>query len=245
MTYTSRMKSAGYRLLVIEDDEEWTTIVRLWLKMAGYANVQFTDTGAQALRLVRKDPPDCVILDLQLTDQDGTLVCRRIRESLKTRDTPIIMFTNYAGEKVNCLKSGADYFVPKSPNGTELLATLEALFRRRDMDANLIRKGDLAFQPDRHEVYLDGRLAAKLTPKSYEILLTLVERSPSPVGREELFRFLDNREDPSISRALDILMNRLRKTLPERLRKRVRSVRGFGYTYIAPASDPPAPRPPP
>ncbi|MFA6030739.1 MAG: response regulator transcription factor [Elusimicrobiota bacterium] len=228
------MKSAGYRILVVEDEQDWSDIVRLWLKTAGYTNVEIVCSGAAALKSVRKDPPDCIILDLQLSDQDGTLVCRRIREMPRARATPIVMMTNYPGEKVLCLRSGADYFVAKSPNGNELLATLEAVFRRRDMDAGLMRVGDLAFQPDTYELFLDGRPAAKLTPKTYELMLILVRRSPSPIGREELFHLVDNREDPAISRALDILMNRLRKSLPEILRRRIRAVRGFGYTYIPP-----------
>jgi len=228
------MPGFGRRLLVIEDDDDWTQIVRLWTKGAGYKDVRFAASGRQALRMVRAKLPDCIILDLQLSDQDGTAVCRKIRAIPEARKIPVIMMTNFAAEKVNCLKAGADYFLSKSPNGEELLATLEAVFRRRDMDADLERKGDLAFRPDRHEIFVDGQLAATLTPKTYELFKLLVDRSPAPVGREELFTLVDLKEDPSLSRALDILINRLRKSLPDRLRKRIRSVRSFGYAYLPP-----------
>ncbi|HBL17295.1 MAG: hypothetical protein A2X36_05915 [Elusimicrobia bacterium GWA2_69_24] len=227
-------KRVGTQILIVEDDDDWSEIIRLWLKTSGYADLRTAASGRQALRMVRLSPPDCIILDLQLTDQDGSLLCRRIRELPETRKTPVIMLTNYAGEKVACLKAGADYFIAKSPNGEELLATIEAVFRRRDLDAGIERRDDLAFLPERHEIYLDGVLAATLTPKTYELLRTLVERSPSPVPREDLFRLVENREDPAISRALDILINRLRKTLPEKIIRRIKSVRGFGYAYIGP-----------
>lgn len=229
-------RSAGSRILVVEDDDDWIEIIGLWLKTAGYCDVRFAASGAQALKLLKTFTPDCITLDLQLSDQDGSALCRRIRALPDTAKTPIVMLTNYAAEKVTCLKAGADYFVGKNPNGLEFLATLEALFRRRDMDAGLKRIGDLAFVPDRGEVYHDGELAATLTPKTFELFLTLVERAPSPVDRKDLFHLIETREDAPLSRALDILVNRLRKTLPEPLRRRLRSVRGFGYTYIPPSA---------
>ncbi|MFA5137667.1 MAG: response regulator transcription factor [Elusimicrobiota bacterium] len=228
-------RSAGYKILVVEDDDDWTDIIGLWLKTSGYFQVRFASSGAQALKLLKTYTPDCITLDLQLSDQDGSMLCRRIRSLPNTAKVPVVMLTNYAGEKVTCLKAGADYFVGKNPNGLELLATLEALFRRRDMDAGLKRLGDLAFEADHCEVYHDGELAAALTPKTFELFLTLVERAPSPVDRKDLFHLIEKREGAALSRALDILVNRLRKTLPERLRRRIRSVRGFGYTYIPPS----------
>lgn len=141
-------RSAGYKILVVEDDDDWTEIIGLWLKTSGYFQVRFASSGAQALKLLKTYTPDCITLDLQLSDQDGSMLCRRIRSLPDTAKVPVIMLTNFAGEKATCLKAGADYFVGKNPNGLEFLATLEALFRRRDMDAGLRRMGDLAFETD-------------------------------------------------------------------------------------------------
>ena len=142
------------------------------------------------------------------------------------------MITSFGAEKANSLRSGADYFVAKSPNGDDLLATLEALFRRRDLDNRLTRRGDLAFRPDTRQVYFGEDSPAVLTPKTFELFVRLVERSPAPVGREELFTMVENHEDPSLSRALDIMVNRLRKALPAEVGRRIRAVRGFGYAYV-------------
>lgn len=219
-------------ILVVEDDPQWAELISLWLKTAGYLTVRFAAGAAAALRLVHRNPPDCILLDHQLDGQDGLSLCRRLRETRGMEKVPIIMLTQFADKKLQFLRAGADGFVAKSSDGQELLAVLEALLRRLDLDSGVLRHGDLAFLPDRLEVLREGRRAAVLTPKTYRLLLSLAERSPAPVPREELFKLVEGRGEVPLSRALDILVNRLRKALPPALSRRIRSVRGFGYTYI-------------
>lgn len=230
--YTTGVRTAGKSILVVEDDEEWQQLVRLWLKAAKYQDVRCAVSAQQALRQALARPPDCVILDLQLADAAGTEVVKKLRASPETALVPVLMMTSRGAEMANCLRSGADHFIAKSPNGEELLATLEALFRRRDLDNRLTRRGDLAYRPDTRQVYVGDAPAAVLTPKAFALLVTLVERSPAPVGRTELSAVIGKHEDPGLSRALDILVNRLRKALPGKLGRRVRAVRGFGYAYV-------------
>ena len=229
------MHSAGKALLVVEDDDDWIHLIRLWLKAGGYKDVRYALGAKQALRMARSRAPDCVVCDLQLSDGSVTEVVKQLRLLPEAADVPVVMMTNFGAEKANCLRSGADHFIAKSPNGDEFLAVLESLFRRRDLDSRLRRRGDLAFRDDTREIFLDGNRAAQLTPKTYELFMLLIERAPVPVPRDDLFRLVDNREDPSHSRALDILINRLRKSLPEALGRRIRAVRGFGYAYVLPS----------
>jgi DNA-binding response OmpR family regulator len=228
------MHSAGKALLIVEDDDDWTHLIRLWLKAGGYKDARYATGAKQALRLARSRAPDCVVCDLQLGDGSGTEVVKQLRLLPEAAGVPVVMMTNFGAEKANCLRSGADHFIAKSPNGEEFLAVLESVFRRRDLDARLRRRGDLAFRDDTREIFVEGRPAAQLTPKTYELFMLLIERAPVPVPRDELFRLVDNREDPSLSRALDILVNRLRKSLPEAIGRRIRAVRGFGYAYVLP-----------
>jgi len=230
---TLKAETAGDNIVIVEDDDDWSEMIRLWLKTAGYKEARFAISIKQGLKLIKSRRPDCIILDLQLSDGDGHSLSKKLRENPETAKIPIIMMTSFAGEKVNALQAGADYFIAKTPNGAELLATLEALFRRRDLDADLERFGDLALRPDRNQVFLDGVCIAELTPKTFELFHLLVKRGPTPVPRDELFALVDNREEDIISRALDILVNRLRKSLNPTLRKRLKAVRGFGYAYIS------------
>lgn len=130
------------------------------------------------------------------------------------------------------LEFGADYFVQKSDNPAELVATLRALFRRRELDAGVYRKGDVALHLAQRTVFLREAKAATLTPKTFDLLYILIERSPEPVNKELLYSAVQGRQHDELSRALDVLMNRLRKALPEELQDRIKAVKGFGYVYI-------------
>ncbi len=76
----------------------------------------------------------------------------------------------------------------------------------------------------------------------FTLFYVLVERSPQPVARADLFRLVEGGEDPGLSRALDVMLNRLRKALPQALGARLVNVKNFGYVFLAnpPVSAPPA-----
>jgi len=82
------MKSAGTKILVVEDDDDWTEIIRLWLKTGGYPTVRFAASGAQALKILKTFTPDCITLDLQLSDQDGSMLCAAYGASPRRSASP-------------------------------------------------------------------------------------------------------------------------------------------------------------
>lgn len=225
------------KILIVEDFPAWQELLKVWLKHAGYQDVYLAKTGAEAVELARKALPDCILLDLVLPDMDGMEVCKMVRSVPALGKTPIVMITAHRKDKIMGLEYGADYFVQKSENPAELLATLRAVFRRRELDLNLYRKGDVTLQLETRKVFFRDLLVATLTPKTFELFYALVERSPEPVNKDALFATVEGRQRPELSRALDILMNRLRKALPVMLQNRIKAVKGFGYVYIAPDGD--------
>ena len=231
--YPLRAMKAARRLLVVDDEENWQDLLSAWLEAAGYALAR-AFTGREALKAAREAPPDAVLLDYGLPDITGLEVCRQLRALPATRSIPIVIISAQTKEKVALLQGGADYFVPKSENPAELMAVLEAVFRRRDMDRGVLSLGDLTLDPGTRSVLVKDQPAAVLTPKLFELFRTLVLRSPEPLSREELFRLLEGSDDMGASRALDILLNRLRKALPEDLAGRIKNVKGFGYLYLPP-----------
>lgn len=218
-------------LFVVDDDPDWSDLARAWLTGAGYA-VRAAATGKAALRALFARVPDGVLVDFNMPDITGIELCRRLRSRAETRTVPILVLSGPSRERIATLKAGADYFLPKSDDPGELLAVLEALFRRVDMAAGVLTLEDLRLSPAGHKVFLAGRPAAELTPKKFDLLYRLVLRSPEPVGRDELAAVLGTPEGASRSRATDILLNRLRKSLPPAIARRIRSVQGFGYLYL-------------
>jgi DNA-binding response OmpR family regulator len=229
----------GGKILIVEDYEAWVELFRVWLTSAGYQELYVARTGVQAVELARKALPDCILLDLVLPDMDGLEVCKMVRSIPALGKTPIVMVTAHRKDKIQGLEHGADYFVQKSENPSELLATLGAVFRRHELDLNIVRKDDISVNLQSRKVYFRGLEVATLTPKTFELFYVLLERSPEPVHKELLFTAVEGKPKPELSRALDILMNRLRKALPVVLEKRIRAVKGFGYVYVHPSETPP------
>jgi len=234
---SGEMKAVSQRILVVEDYEPWVELFQVWLKHAGYQELYFAKTGATAIELAKKALPDCILLDLVLPDMDGMEICKVIRSIPALGRTPIIMVTAHRKDKIMGLEYGADYFVQKSENPAELLATMRAVFRRRELDQNIVRKGDVALQVEMRKVFFRDVQVATLTPKAFELFHVLLERSPEPVDKDILFAAVEGKRKPELSRALDILLNRLRKALPVVLQKRIKAVKGFGYVYIPPSEE--------
>ncbi|MEK7747414.1 MAG: response regulator transcription factor, partial [Elusimicrobiota bacterium] len=171
-------------------------------------------------------------LDLALPDIDGLEVCKTMRSIPALGKTPIVMLTAHRKDKIMGLEYGADYFVQKSENPAEILATLRAVFRRRELDQDIYRKDDISLDLSSRHVFFHDVHVMTLTPKTFELFYILLERSPEPVHKEILFSAVEGEQRPELSRALDILINRLRKALPVLIQRRIKAVKGFGYVYI-------------
>jgi DNA-binding response OmpR family regulator len=220
------------RILVVEDDAGWIELLKLWFPAAGYSSVEFAVTGAKALECAVSRKPDVVLLDYFLPDQNGAEVCRKLRAVPDLSRVPVVLFTAHKSEKLEGLDSGADYFVSKSDSSRELMATLEALFRRQRQEQGLLTRGQLSLRSADRQVIWKGKNEGMLTPKGYALFHILVERSPEPVSRDDLYRMVEGVENPGLSRALDVMLNRLKKTLPKELAERIVNVKNFGYCFL-------------
>ncbi|MEK7858658.1 MAG: response regulator transcription factor [Elusimicrobiota bacterium] len=220
------------RILLVEDEAGWVELVFFWLKKAGYSRMDSAGTGVEALEKAIAVPPDCLLLDLVLPDQSGMEVCKKFRAQATLSRIPVVLFTGHKREKVMGLQSGADYFVGKSDNPNELLATLEAVFRRQQMEAGMLSRGPLMLRSSDRTVYASGSPVAVLPPKMFLLFFVLVERSPQAVSRADLFRLVEGTGEPGLSRALDVMLNRLRHALPADLSRRIVSVKNFGYLFL-------------
>ena len=163
------------RILLVDDEVSIQRALGPLLRSRGYA-VEMAGTGAEALRIVADRAPDLIVLDLGLPDIEGTEVCRRIREHLKT---PIVVLSARGAEadKVNALDLGADDYVTKPFGPEELLARIRVALRRvmsdEAIESGMLRAGDLTIDYDRRRV-LRGQEEIRLTPKELDLLTLLV-----------------------------------------------------------------------
>lgn len=223
----------GQRILVIEDEILWVDLLKAWFEQAGFTNVEYAMTGREGLEIAVQRPPDCILLDLVLPDQSGMEVCQKLRSRPDLSRVPVVLFTGHKRERVMGLQNGADYFVEKTDQPHELLATLEAAFRRSQSQEGVLLRDDIRLDSRSRDVHWKTSLCATLSPKMFTLLHILVERSPQPVSRNDLYRLVEGVENPGLSRALDVMLNRLRKSLPKDLAGKIVNVKNFGYVFLA------------
>ncbi len=144
-------KTPPPRLVVADDQEDLLAMMEDALTMHGF-EIRTASNGKEALELIKKDPPDCVILDLFMPMMDGFAVCRELKADPLFQHLPIIILsaTTDQGDKIQGLDSGADDFVTKPIDLAELVARIRMILRRtkQGLDANPLTRlpGNVSIQ---------------------------------------------------------------------------------------------------
>jgi DNA-binding response OmpR family regulator len=220
------------RVLVVEDDHEIAQVLQRSLRLEGY-EVRIALDGEQALALHAEYVPDVVILDLGLPKIDGIEVARKVRGA---DDVPILMLTarDAVESRVEGLDSGADDYLVKPFERQELLARLRALLRRRPPrgSASLV-VGDLALNPDTHEVTRGGRVV-ELTQREFELLEYLMRNERIVVPRQRLLEEVWGYDPFATTNTIEVFVSNLRRKLEAGGETRLlHTIRGAGYVLRA------------
>ena len=220
------------RILIIEDEEPLTLLLRYNLEAEGY-EVDTTARGDEAEIKLKEAVPDLLVLDWMLPGMSGIELCRRLRASPDTERLPIIMLTarGEEGERVRGLATGADDYIVKPFSVPELLARIRALLRRSKPErvAALLSAGDIELDRDTKRVSRSGR-EVPLGPTEFRLLEFLLENPGRVFSREQLLDQVWGRDVYIDERTVDVHVGRLRKALNRgRVADPIRTVRGAGY----------------
>lgn len=220
------------RILVVEDEEALTTLLRYNLEAEGY-EVEAVARGDEADTWLKERIPDLVVLDWMLPGLSGIELCRRLRARPETRQLPIIMLTarGEESERVRGLATGADDYVVKPFSVPEFLARLKSLLRRASPErvATILSFGDIELDRDKHRVRRSGR-QVDLGPTEYRLLEFFLEHPGRVFSREQLLDSVWGRDIYIDERTVDVHIGRLRKLLnPAQEEDPIRTVRGAGY----------------
>jgi two-component system phosphate regulon response regulator PhoB len=220
------------RILIVEDEEALTLLLRYNLEAAGY-DVESVARGDDADLRLRESVPDVVILDWMLPGVSGIELCRRLRSRPETRQLPIVMLTarGEESERVRGLSTGADDYVVKPFSVPELLARVAALLRRASPErvADVLGFGDIAIDREKKRVTRGGR-PIDLGPTEYRLLEFLMERPGRVFSREQLLDGVWGSDIYIDERTVDVHVGRLRKALNRGDEADpIRTVRGSGY----------------
>jgi len=225
------------RILVVDDEEDLAELVRYNLTRDGY-QVECVGSGEDALKSVRRELPDLIVLDLMLPAVDGLEVCRRLKADAKTRDVPIVMLTA-KGEDTDVvagLEKGADDYIAKPFSPRVLGARVRALLRRNDARRQAERETtidvhELSIHPGRHEVKLAGE-PVDLTYTEFALLQFLARRPGWAYTRTQIVDAVKGEDYPVTERSVDVQVAGLRKKLGA-FGSYIETVRGVGYRFRA------------
>jgi two-component system alkaline phosphatase synthesis response regulator PhoP len=225
-------RPAGKKILVVEDEADILHLVTLYLEKDGF-RLRTAGTGVQALKLVKEERPDLIILDLMLPELDGLEVCKRIRMNAETAMIPILMLTAKAEESdtVIGLELGADDYVTKPFSPKALVARVKALLRRMDRSAgdvqSIHRYNSLVIDLSRHEVKVQDR-EIQLTAKEFGLLEHLVRNIGRVLTRDVLLNAVWGYDYYGTTRTVDVHVRRLKQKIPL-LHDAIVSVKSLGY----------------
>ncbi len=229
--------SLGHKILVVDDETDLLELVRYNLAKEGY-DVSCVTSGEEALKAVRKDAPDLMVLDLMLPAVDGLEVCRRLKADARTRDIPIVMLTAKSEETdvIVGLDRGADDYIAKPFSPRVLTARIKALLRRHDAQRQAesevtIDVHELSIHPGRHEVTLAG-IPIDLTYTEFALLAFLAKRPGWAYTRTQIVDAVKGEDYPVTERSVDVQVAGLRKKLGD-FGNYVETVRGVGYRFRA------------
>jgi OmpR family response regulator RpaB len=217
------------KLLLVDDDEKLAEPLQLYFSKFDLSLDNETNP-LDAIERIKREAYNLVILDVMLPHIDGFETCKRIRQF---SDIPIIMLTarGEVMDRVVGLELGADDYLPKPFEPRELVARIENILRRKNPATGntVYRWGDLHLDLERKQLLRNDQ-AVPVTATEFALLSLLVQNRDRVLSRDEIMHELRGIDADIYSRAIDVLVSRLRQKLQRP--GLIRTVRGLGYQLV-------------
>ncbi len=221
------------RLLVIEDEHDVRGFLIQGLSEAGYT-VDGAEDGLEGLQYASAVEYDAIVLDIMLPKLDGLSLLGDLRD--RGIKTPVLLLTARDGvrHRVGGLDSGADDYLVKPFDFSELLARIRALLRRPPLAADpVLRVDDLELDTVRHEVQRAGT-PIQLTPREFALLEFLMLHAGQVLTRTQMIEHVWDVHFAGDTNVVDVYIGYLRKKIDQGFeRPLIETVRGFGYRMAA------------
>lgn len=217
------------RVILVEDEKALASIMKKGLEENGYS-VDVAYDGEEGLFMAENYQADAVILDVMLPKLDGIAVLSKLRR--KGVQTPVILLTakDALTDKIKGLDAGADDYLTKPFEFTELLARVRSLVRRKSsVKEAVLRTADLAINTASHEVKRGG-IVVKMSSREYAILEYMAYNKNKVLSRSDITAHVYDESFDKDSNIVDVYINYLRKKIDSgHSRKLIVTVRGAGY----------------
>lgn len=225
-------------VLMIDDDIKLSALTKQYVEPFSI-DLETVDRPSLGLAALKSGEHQAVVLDLMLPEMDGFQVLKRIREFSKV---PVIMLTarGELTDRVVGLELGADDYLAKPFEPRELVARLQALVRRANVDARpttspKLKSGALLLDKNLREAWMSEK-ALQLTTSEFAALELLMSKAGESLDRDQIMEALRGIEWDATNRVIDITMSRLRQKLGDdpKAPHFIKTVWGTGYAFIAP-----------
>lgn len=237
-TPRDEVASASAHILVVDDDPAILDGISILLQQAGYQTRQATSAAQAIERLAEPPLPTLVILDVMLPKSDGFAICSHIRQL--PIYIPVLMLSarDALDDKIKGLDVGADEYVTKPFEPRELLARVRAMLRFANRHifehaAGVLASGPVQLDYARRRALVRGQ-PVELTSKEWSLLELFLQHPGQVFGREMLLQRVWGDAYLGNSRAIDMLIKRLRAKVEEDPEQPccIQTVRGFGYRFV-------------
>lgn len=224
------------KILLIEDEGSIRKFIKINFQRSNFY-VAEAASGEEGIEKAKKENIDIVILDLMLPGIDGFKTCELLRSELP--HIGIIMLTARAQDmdKIMGLEFGADDYMVKPFNPSELIARTRALLRRigrePSNDNNILLSGDIKLDTFSMKIYKNN-VQLDLTPKEYLLVKTFIENKNKPLNRNELLNIVWGYDYFGDSKIVDVNIRRIREKIEDNPSEptHIETVWGIGYRWI-------------
>jgi DNA-binding response OmpR family regulator len=224
----SVIAKANHRILVVDDERAIRDVVEIALTQAGF-DVRTAVDGADALTAVRDWVPECILLDIMMPKIDGLTLIPLLR---RLTEVPIVMLTARGDvrDRVQGLESGADDYLAKPFEVSELIARVNTALRRPTLRTmNHLTFADLAVDLDLRTVFR-GDDEIDLSTREFDLLATLIRRPKRVFTRDELLDLVWGAERDVSPATVETYISYVRAKIDRNSEKKLlRTIRGVGY----------------
>jgi two-component system alkaline phosphatase synthesis response regulator PhoP len=221
----------GYKVLVVDDEEDILEILKYNLQKEGY-DVKTATNGMKAVEIAKSYIPDLVVLDIMMPNQDGVETCRQLREIPDLQYSYILFLTARAEEysEIAAFDVGADDYIVKPIKPRALMSRISALFRRKKSDKiqkPTITVNDLVIDKSSYTVTQKDKNIT-LPKKEFELLFYLAQNPNKVHTRDELLQNIWGADVYVLARTVDVHVRKVREKIGEGY---ISTLKGVGYKF--------------
>lgn len=229
----SIMNIKNAKILIVEDEPQINRLIELVLLSDGFYNIKKAFDGAEALKIVKSDKPDLILLDVMLPSIDGFSLCKKIKEDEYLKNIQVIMLTAKKMEEdiLEGFEAGAIDYISKPFSNKILLARIKAHLNNTNFSVHTYE--NIKIDDIKKVVTIDNS-EIELTKFEYKILKILIANVGVVFSRSKLLSYLRGDDGFNVSeRAMDVQILNLRRKLGE-IGSKIETIRGIGYKLKEP-----------